>query len=299
MSERGDRTAQVERLARLADGQRAGTEPPEPRQPPDRRRRRRSAARSAGPFVAGVLVALVAILLYALMAPGTKPLTTREIDQRVASALASQTPGPAFSSQVYQVIAPSLVFIQTRGPITGDPDDGGVGSGVIVTDAGDILTALHVVENATTITLTFADGSTSPGEIVAQEPENDIAVVHANLPPANLPPAVLGDPNIPIGSEAYVVGNPYGLYGSISAGVISGRGRTFKRPNRDTTISNLIQIDAAVNPGNSGGPLLNRDGYVVGIVVALVNPTDDDVFIGIGLAVPINAAGGAGGLPPY
>jgi S1-C subfamily serine protease len=246
-----------------------------------------------------VAAVLVALFVYAQLVPGSKPLTTREVDQRVASALASQTPGPGFASEVYSTIAPSLVFIQVKSPTPADPNQGGVGSGVVVTDAGDILTANHVVENATEITLTFADGSKSTAKIVAQQPEQDIAVVRADQPPANLPPAVLGDPNLPIGSEAYVVGNPYGLYGSMSAGVISGRGRTFKRPGRDVTISNLIQVDAAVNPGNSGGPLLDRGGRVIGIVVALINPTEDDVFIGIGLAVPIDVAGGAAGLPPF
>jgi len=101
-----------------------------------------------------------------------------------------------------------------------------------------------------------------------------------------------------VGDEAYVVGNPFGLYGSMSTGVISGFGRSFKAPNSDQELKNLIQFDAAVNPGNSGGPLLNRSGEVIGIVAALLNPTDQDVFIGIGFAVPITTAGGAAGLPP-
>jgi S1-C subfamily serine protease len=84
----------------------------------------------------------------------------------------------------------------------------------------------------------------------------------------------------------------------MSAGVISGFDRSFQPPNSKQRLQGLIQIDAAVNPGNSGGPLLNRDGQVIGIVTALVNPTKQDVFIGIGFAVPINVAGAAAGLPP-
>ncbi len=102
-----------------------------------------------------------------------------------------------------------------------------------------------------------------------------------------------------VGTDVFVVGNPFGLVGSMSAGVISGLGRTFQLPDNGPVLQGLIQVDAAVNPGNSGGPLVNRDGQVVGIVAALVNPTPEDVFIGIGLAVPITVAGGAAGLPPY
>jgi S1-C subfamily serine protease len=102
-----------------------------------------------------------------------------------------------------------------------------------------------------------------------------------------------------VGDEAYVVGNPLGLYGSMSVGVVSGLDRTFQPPDSAQALTGLIQIDAAVNPGNSGGPLLNRNGQVIGIVAGLVNPTEQEVFIGLGFAVPINVAGGAAGLPPY
>ena len=148
---------------------------------------------------------------------------------------------------------------------TGGPPDG-LGSGVVVDAAGDILTALHVVDGATSIQLTFADGTRSDGHIVIRQAAHDIAVVQANTPPANLVPAVLGNPNAAqIGSDAFVVGNPFGLYGSISAGVISGLDRTFQEPGNNIVLRGLIQVDAAVNPGNSGGPLLNREGQVIGI----------------------------------
>jgi serine protease DegQ len=148
--------------------------------------------------------------------------------------------------------------------------------------------------------VTFADGTKSDAEIVSSDPDNDIAVVRASRPPAVPVPAILGNPAAAQpGSEAYAVGSPFGLGGSISAGVISAVDRTFKPRNGDRVLRGLIQIDAAVNPGNSGGPLIDRDGRVIGIVTALINPTEDDVFIGIGLAVPITVAGGAAGLPPY
>jgi S1-C subfamily serine protease len=167
-----------------------------------------------------------------------------------------------------------------------------------VDTSGDILTCLHVVANATSIQVTFADGTTSPAQVVTQQPQNDIAVLRATQPPAKLVPAVLGNPrSVQVGSEAFVVGNPFGLYDSMSSGIVSGLNRSFQLPNNGALLQGLIQVDAAVNPGNSGGPLLNRNGQVIGIVTALVNPTNQGVFIGIGLAVPIDVAGGAAGLP--
>jgi S1-C subfamily serine protease len=201
---------------------------------------------------------------------------------------------------VYQVIQPSLVLIQTQTPDANGEIEHGFGSGVVIDDRGNILTSLHVVASASDIQLTFADGTQSSAQVIARQPEQDIAVLRATQPPAQIVPATLGNPNaMRVGDEAFVVGNPLGLYGSMSAGVISGFDRSFQPPNSDQKLQGLIQIDAAVNPGNSGGPLLNRYGQVIGIVAGIVNPTDQDVFIGIGFAVPINVAGGAAGLPPY
>ncbi|MGD0019802.1 MAG: trypsin-like peptidase domain-containing protein [Candidatus Limnocylindrales bacterium] len=265
----------------------------------------RTRVRRAVPFASGVAAALLAIALYGVVVPGPRPLTKQDVNQSIASALASQTPAPAFSQRVYQVVQPSLVLIETQaaspapsptGTLTADS---GLGSGVVVDTAGDILTCLHVVVGASSIQVTFADGTESPATIQATEPANDMAVLRATQPPATLVPAVLGNPrSVRVGSEAFVLGNPFGLDGSISAGVISGTNRSFQLPNNGPTLTGLIQIDAAVNPGNSGGPLVNRDGQVIGIVSALINPTNQDVFIGIGLAVPIDVAGGAAGLPP-
>ena len=102
-----------------------------------------------------------------------------------------------------------------------------------------------------------------------------------------------------VGEKVLAVGNPFGISNSLTAGVVSGLNRTFASPKTGEKLTNLIQFDAAVNPGNSGGPLLNRDGEVVGIVAALLNPTEQDFFIGIGFAISIDTAGGALGSPPY
>jgi S1-C subfamily serine protease len=159
---------------------------------------------------------------------------------------------------------------------------------------------LHVVDGAPNIKLIFADGTESAAVIAEAQPERDIAVLQAETLPAQFLPATIGNAGaLQVGDEAYVVGNPFGLYSSMSAGVISGFNRTFKPPGTTQTIEGLIQVDAAVNPGNSGGPLLNRYGHVVGIVTGIINPTDESFFVGIGFAVPIDAAAGGGGSPPY
>jgi S1-C subfamily serine protease len=265
-----------------------------------RRRRLAGGVRKASGFGAGIVVALIAVALYGALVPGPHQLTPADVKDSISQVLASATPAPVVSELVYQAIQPSLVLIETQGEKGTGAEGSGLGSGVVVDDMGDILTSLHVVADAVEIQLTFADGSKSGAAILTQRPQDDIAVLRATRLPAQLVPATLGNPNsLRIGSEAFVVGNPFGLYGSMSAGVVSGLGRSFQAPNNGPILHGLIQVDAAVNPGNSGGPLVNRDGQVVGIVAALLNPTSQDVFIGIGLAVPIDVAGGAAGLPPY
>jgi len=260
----------------------------------------RAPARLVLLFVGGVAAAFLAILLYQLLTPKPHQLTTTDVDTSIAHAFASATPAPAFSEQVYQVIQPSLVLVQAQEPVSGTTTSYKVGSGVVVDAQGDILTALHVVTQTTAISVTFADGTQSSAQISSEQDNNDIAVLKADNPPAQIVPATLGNPgSMRVGDEAYAVGNPFGLYGSMSSGVISGFDRSFQPVGTENKLQNLIQIDAAVNPGNSGGPLLNRNGEVVGIVTGLVNPTDQDFFVGVGFAVPITSAATAAGAPQY
>jgi S1-C subfamily serine protease len=130
---------------------------------------------------------------------------------------------------------------------------------------------------------------------MVSKPESDIAVLAPDQLPAVVVPAVMAGPP-PVGDAVYAVGNPLGLTHSLTAGVVSATDRVIPT-GRGTTLTGLIQFDAAVNPGNSGGPLLNRAGQVVGIVTALANPAKQDFFVGIGFAVPIATAGGAAGGP--
>jgi S1-C subfamily serine protease len=214
----------------------------------------------------------------------------------VAKAIEKQQAAPATSAVVYQRILPSVVTIETDTKIRSSKTDReGLGTGVIVNARGSILTAFHVVDGSTSIRVSFVDGTRSRAEIASTDPENDIAVLVSERTPEVIVPAVLGGGG-QIGDEAYAVGNPLGYVGSLTSGVISGLGRSVEGPD-GKPLRGLIQFDTAVNPGNSGGPLLNRGGQVIGIVTALANPTRNGYFIGIGFAVPIGTAGGAANAP--
>lgn len=240
-----------------------------------------------------VCAALVFVDTRARSRPATSEAEVNGIvDGKVEGAVKELQAQPPASVAVYQAIAPPLVVIRTERGVATRP---GVGSGVIVNAEGEILTSLHVVEGSTSIRVSFSDGTETTARVTASDPAHDIAV----LTPARLPevvvPAVLGG-GAQVGDEAFVVGHPLGLVGSLSAGVISGLDRSFPLGN-GRSIEGMIQFDAAVNPGNSGGPLLNRNGQVIGIVTGLASSGGDDRFSGIGFAVPIGTAGGAAGAP--
>ncbi len=204
------------------------------------------------------------------------------------------TPSPTVP-ELYARLAQTVVTVRSELP------DGktALGSGVIIDADADILTALHVVNDATKITVTFADGSTYAAQIFARQPDNDIAGIRAMGHPDQLAVATMGNANaLNVGDDAIVIGNPFGLSRSLSTGVISGLHRSLQPPGTDKPMTELIQFDASVNPGNSGGPLFNRDGDVVGIVSGLANPNGQASFSGVGFAVTIQAAGGAVGVPP-
>jgi S1-C subfamily serine protease len=252
-------------------------------------------ARALWPVALGLLGALVGIVGYATFADPAP--TAEQADGGRRATPTSTTLGPASSVKVYRTILPSLVDIRTR---RGGGEPGGlrgVGSGVVVSAEGLILTANHVVDGASAITVTFADGTEADAEIADADPANDIAVLQTGRFPEVVVPAVLGSSDgVEVGDEAYSAGSPLALAGSLTAGVISGLDRTIPLEGGVGELDGLIQFDAAVNPGSSGGPLLDRNGQVVGIVTALANPSGQNFFVGVGFAVPIEtASGGAGG----
>jgi putative serine protease PepD len=237
---------------------------------------------------AAVLAALVvtAFLFYSLGSKGTP--------QALPTASPKPSPSPAPSiSQIFATIAPSVVFIEAVH--TGSNSGESTGTGVIVNDDGTILTARHVINGANAIKVTFADGTASAVTILASDPVNDIAALLPATLPSVVVPAVLGRADrLNIGDQVVAIGNPLGLTYSTTAGVVSGLNRRIAAADGPTA-ANLIQFDAAVNPGSSGGPLINGRGETVGIVVALANPTNAGTFIGIGFAVPIATAVSGGG----
>ncbi|GIG86422.1 hypothetical protein Pen02_13580 [Plantactinospora endophytica] len=245
-----------------------------------------------------VLVGLV--LAWALAITAAVVLRGGGDSPQPGSAAPSTSPsaseGPLDATQVYRTLLPSVVLIRTTAGAASAENanamtESATGTGVIVNADGTILTAAHVVDGAGRITVTYADGTESAATVAAADAKQDIATLTPATLPQTVVPAVLGGA-AEVGDDVVAIGNPLGLTASTTSGVVSGLDRVAR--GGPTAISGLIQFDAAVNPGSSGGPLVNDRAQVVGVVIALANPTDAGTFIGIGFAVPIGAALGAG-----
>jgi S1-C subfamily serine protease len=283
---------------------------------------------------ASVLISIALIGAWSWRHPPPRALTQNDIDGAVQFTLSNAPRAPADSARAAAVIAPSVVEVQgflspehaaaraaqsaksspkdhksappalRDQPLQSDPSEAqqpdAIGSGVVVDQGGSILTSLHVVSGTDHWVVVFADGSQSEADFVGSQPENDLAVLKARRVPDEQKPAVLASTaGLRPGDQVVATGFPFGMGPSVSAGVVSGLKREFVDAEHDhLKLTNLIQFDAAVNPGNSGGPLVNRDGEVVGIVTAIVNPSGAGVFAGIAFAVPIeNAARAVGDNP--
>lgn len=248
-------------------------------------------------------MALLALLLAALwwLQPAPAPrITQKAIDAAVLHTLEHHNL-PSAAARAAEAVAPSVVRVMGfASNKQGKEVERSVGTGVVIVDTGIILTNLHVVRGAERLSVTFADGTESDASITGAQPENDLAVLRAHKLPDDLQAAPLrSTQRLRAGDGVVVIGFPFGIGPSASAGVVSGLEREFESPESGQELRNLIQFDAAANPGNSGGPLVTLDGEVVGIVTAILNPTPARTFIGIGFAVPIENAAQAAGMPPF
>lgn len=270
-----------------------------------------------------VMTAMVGGAVVWMPRPG-HTLTQKDIDAAVMRTLATATlPSPA--ARAADIVRPAVVRVVAYGPERASPEaktekrgrnlargkapeadepagptERGVGTGVVIVDKGVILTNLHVVAGAETIKVTFYDGLEAVATITGMQPENDLAVLQAQKIPDDLIAATMrSTADLQSGDAVAAVGFPFGIGPSVSSGVVSGLKRSFRSPEGKQELGNLIQFDAAANPGNSGGPLVNMDGEVLGIVTAILNPTQQRTFIGIAFAVPIENAASAVGSPPF
>jgi S1-C subfamily serine protease len=249
---------------------------------------------------AGGLFALLVVFTYAAITPATRQITQDDIRAAVLYTLENNTlPSPA--AKAYEVIRPSIVRVRGLEPDEdGEDIEKSVGTGVVIVDKGIILTNLHVVNGAKRVQVVFADGLESDATITGVRPEHDLAVLQAQTIPDDLFAATMrSTADLALGDQVFAVGFPFGIGPSVTAGVVSGLRREFRSPEGKRLLTNLIQFDAAVNPGSSGGPLVTAEGAVVGIVTAILNPIDQRFFVGIGFAVPIENAAAAVGIPPF
>ena len=286
------------------------------------------------PALVSALAVLAVLGGWQLLREAPRQWSQWDIDNAVKYTLSHTDPPPADSAIAAALVSPAVVRVEgflsaeraaelakaerggpkknlseqedatpPRSPDGKKDDPDATGTGVVIDEKGSILTNLHVIRSTDRWVITFWDGSKSDAQLVNIQPKDDLAVIRAKKAPDDLKPATLASTaGLNPGDMVVAVGFPFGLGPSISSGVVAGLKREFvdpdRRPGDGGRMSNLIQFDAAVNPGNSGGPLVNRDGEVVGIVTAIYNPSGHKVFAGVAFAVPIeNAARAAGDNP--
>lgn len=211
------------------------------------------------------------------------PVVLEETPEPTPPATSASTAIHNLPDMVERVV-PSVVQIRARGQTLG-----GVGSGVVIDHSGHIVTNDHVVRGAVTIVVELYDGTVVAAEVLGSDPSNDLAVLRANIPAELAVPATFGDSDIVrVGEPVFAIGNPFDLDFTVTSGIVSGIDREAHQHRGGRPVRGVIQTDAAVNPGNSGGPLFNSAGEVIGITTAVENPAGQSFFIGIGYAVPSN-----------
>ena len=247
----------------------------------------------SGFIVGGVIGAAAVILIFAFVLMPAQQISTPDLiisnghdvtkfgDETILSTKKSLTLVELFEKSESGVVRIDVDKINSS------RETGSLGSGFVFDDLGHIITNAHVVESASSVTITFLDGSQYNAQIIGSDKFTDIAVIKVEEKPRYLHPLQMGDSStLKVGEQVAAIGNPFGLSGSMTSGIVSQIGRLL--PSQDTgfSIPNVIQTDAAINPGNSGGPLLNMAGKVMGINTAIQSGTGQSA--GIGFAVPSN-----------
>lgn len=201
------------------------------------------------------------------------------------------SPEEKVNISVYETVNRSVVHITTRGArqdgfFTGEVPTEGAGSGSVIDKAGHLLTNYHVIEDAGQVNVTLFDGKSYDAKFVGADPANDVAVIKIDAPPAVLFPVLFGDSShLLVGMRVFAIGNPFGLERTLTTGIISSLDRSLQiHGNR--TIRQIIQVDAAINPGSSGGPLLDSHSRLIGINTAIASKTGQSA--GVGFAIPVN-----------
>jgi len=245
----------------------------------------------SGFVVGGIVGATAIILLFAFILIPSQEIGTPDLI--TSNGHDATTLGDVLSSKsnltligLFEKSEESVVKIKVE-RIGSATDTGGLGSGFVYDNLGHIITNAHVVDGANKATVTFLDGSQYNAEIIGEDRFTDIAVIKVSEKPRLLHPLQMGDSSLlQVGEQVAAIGNPFGLSGSMTSGIVSQMGRLIASPDTAFSIPDVIQTDAAINPGNSGGPLLNMKGQVIGINTAIQSRTGE--FVGIGFAVPSN-----------
>jgi len=250
----------------------------------------------SGFVVGGIVGATAIILLFTFILIPSQEIGTPDLitsNGQDATTLGDVLTSPKsnltlielFEKSEEGVVKIKIVRIGSQGTVQGDI--GGMGSGFVYDNLGLIITNAHVVDGADKATVTFLDGSQYNAEIIGKDKFTDIAVIKVSEKPRLLHPLEIGDSSLlQVGEQVAAIGNPFGLSGSMTSGIVSQMGRLLATPDTGFSIPDVIQTDAAINPGNSGGPLLNMKGQVIGINTAIQSKTGE--FIGIGFAIPSN-----------
>ena len=250
----------------------------------------------SGFVVGGVVGATAIILLFAFIIVPSQEIGTPELitsNGHSTGILGDETSYSSKSNlsliQLFEKSEAGVVKISVqRGP-DGPRDTPGMGSGFVYDNLGHVITNAHVVNGASKATVTFLDGTQYDAEIVGKDKFTDIAVIKVSEKPRLLHPLQMGDSSqLHVGEPVAAIGNPFGLSGSMTSGIVSQIGRLLPSQDSGFSIPDVIQTDAAINPGNSGGPLLNMKGEVIGINTAIQSISGE--FSGIGFAVPSNTA---------